>query len=85
MVSWADGVALARCMAAASQPLRSQDISTPCTYSLGPSAILSADIMSGSLEGDVVKGYTQGVKLNTLASLNQEQNVLVGIQQYSQL
>lgn len=71
--------------AAASELLHSQDISTPRTYLLGPSAILSADRMSGSLEGDIAKGYTQGVKLNTLSSLNQEQNVLVGIEQYSQL
>lgn len=31
------------------------------------SVILSADIMSGFLEGDVAKGYTQGVKLNSLS------------------
>jgi len=63
----------------------SQDISTHRTHALGPSAIHNADIMSGSLEGDVAMGYTQAVKLNTLSSLNQELNVLVGTQQYSRL
>lgn len=62
--------------AAVSRPLCSQDISTPHTYSLGSSATLSADTVSGFLEGDVTKYYTQGVKLNMLSRLNQEQNVL---------
>lgn len=45
-----------------------QDISTSCTYELGPSVILSADIMPGFLEGDVAKGYTQGAKLKSFKS-----------------
>lgn len=58
--------------AAAVQPRHSLDSRAPCTYSLGPSIVLSADTTSGSLEGDVAKGCTQGVKLNIFSRLNQE-------------
>lgn len=60
-MSWAGGGAWWR-WGAAAQPQHSLHPRAPCTPSLDPSSILSADGTSGSLQGDAAKGCTQGSK-----------------------
>lgn len=76
LVSWNEGGARWR-WGAAAQLQHSLHSGAPWTHWLGPSSILSADITSGSLQGDVAKGYTQGVKQNIFSGLNQEWVVVV--------